>query len=407
MVNAGPPAPPGPETTPRLLPLPGGEPAGQPAGQSGEHSPTTADAPTRAVSDSNDTSPFARLTAAATFRVPAAEDTEGHDGNADWHDPDPKAGLDLGAGRTPYDRALSRWKEGVSRSRARSRFRMVKRLLDGDMETAVEVTDMRASPWHQLTVEDVEDFHRAVYRRYDNQGTRNDVVCILRAIVVQCYKAGLVSALRRELLLEVLYTMAPGRSTRRHRITDDEFDALMDVCLSTGTEFARARNSAVIALFRTTGLRVSELVNIDLADWDQRDDSIHLRTTKNTDAHLVFLHPGTKVLLLGWLAVRGQRPGNLFHGVHGPLDAAMRPESIRYMLTARCELAGITPFSTHDFRRTFATEMLRQFDAALVSKLLNHRKLASTLIYDMSTSDEMRNAVGSINLTSRRLGGAA
>jgi integrase len=207
--------------------------------------------------------------------------------------------------------------------------------------------------------------------------------------------------------METLYTMAPGRSTRRHRIAADEFDALMGACLTTGSPFARARNSAIVALFRTTGLRVSELVRLDLADWDRREDTLALRDTKNGDPHTVFLHPGTKALLLDWLEVGGDAPGKLFRGVRAPRDVALRPTSVRSMLASRCGAAGIEPFGTHDFRRTFATEMLRRYDAALVSKLLNHRKLSSVLIYDMSTDDEMRHAVGSIDLPASGIGGPA
>lgn len=412
MVTAGPPAPPG-HDTPRLLRLPGGSTVGTPS-RPGRLSPGAGQVPDDAPSaapgvadDQSAPSAFARLTAHATFRVPDVADTDGPRGTVSWHDPDPEAGLRLGEGLTPFDRAVKRWREGVSRDRARTKFRMVKRHLLGDMRTPVDTTDLRAYPWHQITVEDAEDFHRAIYRYYGPQSTRNDYVCTLRVLVTQCYQAGLISALRREELLEVLYTITPGRSTRRHRITDAEFDALLDVCLTTGTKFVRARNSAAIALFRTTGLRVSELVNIDLTGWDRREDVIHLPATKNNDPHVLFVHPATKVLLIEWLAVRGTDDGKLFRSSRGPADRAMATEAIRYMLKSRCKRAGIPEFGTHDFRRTFATEMLRQYDAALVSKLLNHRKLSSTLIYDMTTDDEMRNAVGSIDLTSRRIGGAA
>lgn len=413
MVTAGPPAHPG-HAMPRLVHLPAHPDGDTPTAADATHREPTADLDHAESPGAEAPHPtadlpaaFARLTASGTFRVPSPDPTDPQGGDADWHDADPHAGRDLGDGRTPYDRAVHRWKEGTSRDRARTKFRMMKRLLTGDMNTPVTADDLRAYPWHQLTVEDAEDYHRAVTRHYTTQSSRNDMICVLRAVVRQCYKVGLVSALRHELLLEALYTVAPGRSTRRHRITDTEFDALVDACLGAGDAFARARNTAIVALFRTTGLRVSELVGIDLADWDRRHDCIHLPLTKNTDTHVLFLHPATKALLEKWVDVRGTRPGKLFCSSRGPIDRALSPEAIRLMLTTRCKIAGITHFATHDFRRTFATEMLRQFDAALVSKLLNHRKLASTLIYDMSTDDEMRDAVRSINLTSRLIGGAA
>lgn len=397
MVNAGPPASPGP-TGPR--PLPQHAPS-----RPGNCPPVAESAAPRPRLD--DGSPFARLTAAATFRAPVTDNAGEPGGRDGWHDPDPTAGHALGAGRTPVDRALRRWREGKSRYNAGSRFRMVVRILNGDDGTPADLESLRAYPWHQLTVETAQDFHRAVQRRYSNQGSRNDTMVVVRAVLDECYAVRLIDARRREHLLDELYTVAPGRSTRRHRISEEEFEKLLGACLHTGSEFARARNSAIVALFRTTGLRVGELVGLDFADWDRREDTLLLRETKNGDSHILFLHEATKALLLAWLEVRGEGPGRLFHGVHNPVDVALTPESVRLMVSSRCTAAGIEKFGTHDFRRTFATEMLRRYDAALVSKLLNHRKLASTLTYDMSTDDEMRNAVGSINLTARRVGGAA
>jgi integrase/recombinase XerD len=401
MYEAGPPAHPGthtprtPTTPGPVLPASGATPTGGITAE-GTGGP-------RASVDS----PFARLTATATYRVPGSDDPLRRSKDGDWHDPDRDAGLGLGAGNTPYDRTLQRWRPGASRDRARSRFRMALRFLHGSADADASDDALRSYPWHQVTVEDARDFHAAVSKHYTTQAARNDMVCMLRAVVRECYQVHLISALRRELLLEELYTLAPGRSRRRHRITDHEFDRLMDACLDTGTAFARARNSAIVALFRTTGLRVSELVHLRLANWDQRESSLLLTRTKNNDPHVVFLHPATRELLEAWLEVRGTLPGRLFHGEHRSVEAGLTPHSIRHMLATRCSAADIETFGTHDFRRTFATEMLRRYDAALVSKLLNHRKLASTLIYDMASDDEMREAIGSIDLTFRQIGGAA
>lgn len=401
MVPAGPPASPG--TTPRLVPTPQHR---QAAADRSDPSRGPAAGPRPETPGAELVSPFARLTAEATFRLPSVVDESKRGEDGDWFDPCPAAGLDLGLGHTPYDRTLQRWREGVSRDRAKSRFRMARRFLSGSRGVDVSEDALRAHPWHQLTVDDARDVHAAIARHYGTQASRNDLICVLRAVIRECYKLGLLSALRRELLLEELYTIAPGASTRRHRITDKEFDRLMDACLEVGTEFARARNSAIVALFFTTGIRVSELVHLSLADWDRREDSLVLTRTKNNDPHTVYLHPGTKALLLTWLEVRGEAPGRLFPGAGKPLGRAVHPASIRYMLRTRCRAAGIPTFGTHDFRRSFATTLLRRHDAALVSKLLNHRKLTSTLIYDMSSADEMRAAVESINLRPSRDGAA-
>lgn len=68
------------------------------------------------------------------------------------------------------------------------------------------------------------------------------------------------------------------------------------------------------------------------------------------------------------------------------------------MLSTLAVKAGVKPFGCHDFRRTFATELLRTNDIALVGKLLNHRKPQSTLRYDLADEDAQRSAVAQLNL---------
>jgi hypothetical protein len=87
----------------------------------------------------------------------------------------------------------------------------------------------------------------------------------------------------------------------------------------------------------------------------------------------------------------------LFNPLTGD-ERSLHPASVRFMLASRAALAGIPTFGFHDFRRTFATELLRTHDIALVGKLLNHQKLASTLIYDLADEQQQRQAVASIDL---------
>lgn len=271
--------------------------------------------------------------------------------------------------------------------------------LQGLDDDAISPEEVLAFPWHQLTPDDAEEFRQHIYRRFSNQRTRNDNVCVLRAVVVNCYRAGLISPLRRDLIVENLYTSAPGRSTNRRRLSDGEIAALLQACETVGSERARHRNTAIVALMRTTGMRSSEVVALNLADWDRAHGTLLLRNTKNGRPHTVFVHPATNVYLTRWLGTRGITPGALFTAVVGASTHHLSTFSLRYMLKRRGEAAGLRPFGSHDFRRTFATELLRTHDHALVSRLLNHEKLSSTLVYDMVEDDLQRAAVESVRLS--------
>lgn len=316
----------------------------------------------------------------------------------DWADPDPAALGALDAGRHPVDRAIQRSKQGRTRQKFVDVLRVCTAILTAQEPRAISLADVFAYPWHHLTVDDAADFRDTVYRRYATQSTRNDRMCTVRRMVDECYRARLISALRRDLLREQLYTQAVGETTRRRRLTPEEITSLLQAADRLADPCARARNLAIVALFRTSGIRVCELVRIALSDWDRNDDSILLRDTKNGRAHRVVLHPGAILYLEGWLELRGEANGALFTALNRPGTSALSEDGVRDMLGRLARSAGVARFGCHDFRRTFATDLLEKHDPLLVSRLLNHRKPESTMVYDLRGERAQRDAVASLDL---------
>lgn len=319
---------------------------------------------------------------------------------AEWNDPDPDALRNLTPDRNPVLRALKRSKEGSSRNTVRGNLRITCGMLQGlKTHTTLTHEDVLAYPWHQLSVDAATDLRVAIYKRYENQGTRNDKVSCLRRVITECFRVELVSALQRDFLLDALFTTAPGPSSRRRRLAQAEIDALLDAAENLGSAAAQARNTAIIAVFRTSGMRVSELIRLWLHDWNRHDGTLRLRDTKNGHARLVYLHPDAVPYLERWLAIRGTHPGALFGSLNTKdRSRPLHRHAVNHMLKTRAAAADIAPFGSHDFRRTFATELLRTHDVALVGKLLNHRKPASTLIYDLADEDIQREAIVGLDL---------
>lgn len=334
-----------------------------------------------------------------------AEHTRAEPGRPEfWADPDPAAAAKCVLGH-PVDRALGRRKSGPSLEGFTGAVRRAcERLMDvaGDArptERRLTPEEVRDYPWHHIDLDLAAAFRESVYAQFRKTSTRNDAICAVRAVVRECYRAGLISPLRRDRLFEELVTVAPGPSSKRRRLTQTDINQLLDACETMGTTRAQARNTAIVALFRTSGIRVSELVAIDITDCDLDDGTIRLRDTKNGRDHLVFLHPDAIPYLERWIDLRGSRPGVLFTPLNRADTGPIRPISVRYMLRTRAQAAGVAPFGSHDFRRTFATELLRTHDVALVGKLLNHVKTASTVTYDLADEQEQRAAVARIQLT--------
>lgn len=377
-------------------------PAGQPAASrpTGDHR-ATPHPTTSAPAAGDDFGTFLAEARARRARADAQRTKDASEGAGrpqDWADPDPDALSRLRPGQHPVDRALARSKEGETRRTFRTQLGRCLQLLTGVRTGPAIAEDVHAYPWHQLTVEDAAEFRRAVYRCYRPQSCRNDAVCAVRRVVRECYRAGLISSLRQDLLMEQLYTVAVGETTRRRRLSPAEVGALLVACANLGDARTTARNTAIVALFYTSGMRISELVHLELADWDRADQSLLLRETKNGRSHRVLLHPGVLPYLERWADLRGPAAGALFTALTRTDTAALCKQSVRLMLQTRAQAAGIAPFGPHDFRRTFATAMLERHDPFVVSRLLNHSKIESTMRYDLRGEDAQRDAVATLDL---------
>lgn len=318
-----------------------------------------------------------------------------------WAEPDPEAIRALPRRKHPVHAVLDR-KGGLPKSR--DTFRLVLRRccerLQGLEARSLSMTDVENYPWHHVDADLAAQYAREVYAAYDVIATRNDNISPLRQIITACCSAGLISVARRDEVLEELPTVAPGESRKRRRLANVEITALLMAC-QDGTDEG-TRDAALIALFATTGIRISEAVAIRVSDWDVAADTIVIRSPKNGRRHVVFVHPVTKEYLLRWTTRRGtdDPEGALFSWPGGPRKGApVCTDTARSWIRRRQVAAGVAPFGTHDFRRTFASTLLRTHDLALVGRLLNHTKPTSTLIYDLASDDEQRNAVGSIALT--------
>lgn len=159
--------------------------------------------------------------------------------------------------------------------------------------------EVMSYPWHHVDADAAADYARSVHAKYTNRGSRNVYMSVLRQIVRECYRSGLISAARKYEILEELPTHRPGASSKGRRLVQVEIAALMTYCDSDGD--AGVRDAAVTAVFATTGMRISELVDLELTDWDRVDDSLLLRRPKNGRPHRVYVHPVARARLLAWL----------------------------------------------------------------------------------------------------------
>lgn len=159
-----------------------------------------------------------------------------------------------------------------------------------------------------------------------------------------------------------------------------------------GSDYKDVRARTIIILFYETGMRLSELVNLD--DCDVNFVSHEIRVTgKGDKQRVVPFGDELEKTLREYLALRDQtlpsRSGALLLSESG---GRMSQESVRYIVKENlARVCSLKKKSPHVLRHTFATAMLNH-DAGIESlkKLLGHAKLSTTEIYTHTTFEQLK-----------------
>jgi len=168
-------------------------------------------------------------------------------------------------------------------------------------------------------------------------------------------------------------------------LTEGESRALLD--LPPAVDFPTSRLACLLELLYASGLRVSELVGLDLQDLflDQRT----LRVMgKGRKERMVPYHALAAGILDGYLAFRSAflaerslpPSAALFLNQRG---GRLTPTSVRGLLRSALEAAAVrSRVSPHALRHSFATHLLnRGMDLRAIQELLGHASLSTTQRY--------------------------
>lgn len=202
-------------------------------------------------------------------------------------------------------------------------------------------------------------------------------------------------------------TLPAGRA-----LTPGEIAALFQTCENDDTILG-ARDAALLACCYPGGLRRSEIVKLDLKDYDPENKALRVRNGKRNKERQVYINNGGSRALDDWISIRGNHPGPLLlpirRGGHFTKTEngertypRMTTQSVYYLLRKRGEEAGIKDFSPHDMRRTFISDLLEnQVDISVVAKLAGHSSVDTTTRYDMRPEKEKQKAVQRLHIPYR------
>ena len=185
-----------------------------------------------------------------------------------------------------------------------------------------------------------------------------------------------------------------------------EVQSLFNAC-AQDKSVKGSRDAALIAVLYAAGLRRSEVVAIDLSDWNMVDNCLTVRSGKGDKDRTTYLDDGATAALMDWLIWRGDAPGALFYPTRkgGKVEARrMTDQAVLDILRQRGLEAQIASFSPHDFRRTFISNLLDRGAAiSTVQKLAGHASPVTTARYDRRGEAAKRKAANLLHTPYVRL----
>ena len=153
------------------------------------------------------------------------------------------------------------------------------------------------------------------------------------------------------------------------------------------------RDRAILEVLFSTGLRVSELTNLnrDQINFDRKEFGV---IGKGRRARVVFLSDTSVGWLKKYLDQREDHNKALFIRTAGKKDAALRlsPRSVQRLVEKYVKLARLPiKITPHGLRHSFATDLLTGgADLRAIQEMLGHKNVSTTQIYTHITNPQLK-----------------
>lgn len=185
-------------------------------------------------------------------------------------------------------------------------------------------------------------------------------------------------------------------------LTEQEYKRLLRTVQKNATKYFKQRDTAIVTMFLGMGLRLSELVELDVGNINFDDGTIKV-TRKGNHERILPANDEVMVSLQCYLRTRDDVTAQQ------PLFLSKRNQRIdngsvwhlvkKYLKQAQIEKDKLSP---HTLRHTFATTLLKQGENILtIKELLSHRNLRTTERYLHINGEDLKSAVGKIDLAIR------
>ena len=182
-------------------------------------------------------------------------------------------------------------------------------------------------------------------------------------------------------------------------LTIDEAVSLLESVSNDTESKTRQRDYSIIALFLNTGMRLSELVGLNLESFDP-DITFVKVLGKGSKERIIYLNNAARDAVISYLKIRLD-PRFIRTSSHAFFLSARQqrisPKTVQWMVNKYLDMAGLGSkgYSVHKLRHTAATLMYQsgKVDIRVLKDILGHEQLNTTQIYTHLVSKNMEDAM--------------
>lgn len=168
----------------------------------------------------------------------------------------------------------------------------------------------------------------------------------------------------------------------KETFSDESVELMRDGCVTK-------RDLAIVDLLYSTGMRVGELVNLDIDDINFEDRECVVYGKGNKERR-VYFDARTKLHLLDYINSRVDSNKALFVTLNSPYER-LKISGVEIRLRELGRKLNIENVHPHKFRRTMATRAIdKGMPIEQVQKLLGHQQIDTTMKYAMVNQNNVK-----------------
>lgn len=172
------------------------------------------------------------------------------------------------------------------------------------------------------------------------------------------------------------------KKTVKNVITDEEIEKLRDNCKNL-------RDTAMIDLLYSTGIRVGELVKLNIEDinFSERECIVFGKGDKERK---VYFDAKSKIHLKNYIDSRNDNNPALFVTLNAPYDR-LKISGVEIRIRELGRLLNLEKIHPHKFRRTMATRAIdKGMPIEQVQKILGHSQIDTTMQYAIVNQNNVK-----------------